>query len=324
MASRLFVALDLDDDIRRALARWRDDIASIDHGIRPVPLESLHVTLCFLGTCALEDVDAIAAACAITAGLPIKGLRLGGAMWLPRRRPRALAVTIEDPTGTLARAQAAIADALAAGGWYRRESRPFLAHVTVARVVGDRRLRGISPPTPPPSLGLAGTPTVTLYRSHPSPAGSRYEALRTVSVDAGSAPVTLRSDDPVAVVRGFHAEQASAYAGGDLDRLRPLLAADVVWHVPGRSRIAGEHRGVDAVLAYFATRRRLTDQTFRVTVHDIVASGDRVIQLAGGRAERDGTTVGWETVGIFRVAEARIAECWLVPFDLYAFDEVWS
>jgi hypothetical protein len=29
-------------------------------------------------------------------------------------------------------------------------------------------------------------------------------------------------------------------------------------------------------------------------------------------------------VGIFRVHEDRIVECWLVPFDQYAFDEIWS
>jgi hypothetical protein len=106
--------------------------------------------------------------------------------------------------------------------------------------------------------------------------------------------------------------------------LRPLLTPDVIWHVPGRSLIAGEHRGVDAVLAYFDLRRRLTDETFRVTVHEIVAAGERVIQLAGGHAERGGVPVSWETVGIFRVAGGRIAECRLIPFDLYGFDEVWS
>jgi ketosteroid isomerase-like protein len=101
------------------------------------------------------------------------------------------------------------------------------------------------------------------------------------------------------------------------------LSQDVVWHVPGHSAIAGEHRGIDAVLAYFAKRRAMTDATFRVTVHGTALIGDRVVQLAGGRAERDGETVVWETAGVFRVAGGLIAECWLVPFDLYAFDQIW-
>jgi 2'-5' RNA ligase len=181
--ARLFVALDLDDDARSALARWQADIVSSDPGIRSVPLDALHVTLCFLGLRALEEVDAIAAACAIRSGAPIKCLRLGEAIWLPRRRPRVLAVAIEDETGALGRVQSAIAGALSAAGWYRPEPRRFLAHVTVARVAGDRRLRGASPSPPPPPLSLAETATVTLYRSHLSPGGSRYEALRIVPID---------------------------------------------------------------------------------------------------------------------------------------------
>jgi len=67
----------------------------------------------------------------------------------------------------------------------------------------------------------------------------------------------------------------------------------------------------------------MTDLTFGVTVHGLSVIGDRVVQLAGGRAVRDGRELDWETVGVFRVEGDRIAECWLVPFDLYAFDEIW-
>src|SRR5205807_379239 len=99
---------------------------------------------------------------------------------------------------------------------------------------------------------------------------------------------------------------------------------DVVWHVPGRSAISGEHKGIEAVLAYFAQRRTMTDASFRVTVRGLSTIGNRVVQLAGGSAMRDGRSVHWETVGVFRVAGARIAECWLIPFDLYEFDAIWG
>jgi ketosteroid isomerase-like protein len=125
-------------------------------------------------------------------------------------------------------------------------------------------------------------------------------------------------------VRRFHAEQARLYAGGAVDGVRDVLRDDVVWHVPGASAIAGEHRGIDAVLAYLERRRDMTDATFRVTVHGAALIAGRVVQLAGGRAVRDGLEVTWETVGVFRVAEGRIAECWLIPFDQAAFDRIWS
>ena len=178
---RLFVALDLDDAARAALVSWRAGVLSAHPRVRPVAEDALHLTLCFLGTCSIEDVDAIGAACAIGSPAPVAGLRLGAAMWLPRGRPRVLTVAIEDDTGTLARVQSALAQALGEGGWYRPLERPYLAHVTVGRVAKDQRLRTSPPPSPPP-VALAETATVTLYRSHLSPGGSRYEAVRIVPV----------------------------------------------------------------------------------------------------------------------------------------------
>jgi ketosteroid isomerase-like protein len=77
-------------------------------------------------------------------------------------------------------------------------------------------------------------------------------------------------------------------------------------------------------MSYFERRRALARATFKVNVRDVVASGDLVFQLAGGTAELGGREVAWETVGVFRVRDGRIAEGRLVPFDQYLFDELWS
>ena len=129
---------------------------------------------------------------------------------------------------------------------------------------------------------------------------------------------------PESVVREFHEVQGRFYAGGPADPLAERLTEEVVWHVPGRNRIAGDHRGRERVLDYFALRRELTDATFRVKVGAIMASGDAVVQFADGEAEREGRRLEWRTVGVFRVADAQIAECWLIPLDQPAFDEAWS
>jgi ketosteroid isomerase-like protein len=126
------------------------------------------------------------------------------------------------------------------------------------------------------------------------------------------------------VVREFHERQRRFYAGGDAEPLREMLADDVVWHVPGRSPIAGEHEGIEAVMAYFERRRKLARATFRVHVREVLSSDDLVIQLAGGTAELGGAERAWETVGVFRVRDGKIAEGRLIPFDQYLFDEVWS
>lgn len=316
--ARLFVALELAPEAQQALVDWRSRALSGLSGLRMVRPEDLHVTLCFLGSRRATEIEPIGAACGVAAGEPVAESRFAEAIWLPSRRPRVLAVELEDRDGALARIQAAVSSALVSGGWYAPESRPFLAHVTVARVAKDARIKPASLPAPPGFEFRCSR--VTLYRSRLSPAGARYESLRLVEL--GSAPGAA---DPVSVVRRFHAVQARVYGGGgSADELGDLLSDDVVWHVPGGSAIAGEHRGVESVLAYVDARRRIMDNTFRVTVHGAAVIAGRVVQLAGGHAVRDGAEVTWETVGVFRVEAGRIAECWLIPFDQPAFDRIWS
>jgi ketosteroid isomerase-like protein len=131
-------------------------------------------------------------------------------------------------------------------------------------------------------------------------------------------------EDPAALVRRFHGVQAAFYGGGPIEPLIGFLAEDIRWHVPGRNAIAGDYAGRDEVLAYFEHRRRLARATFRLSVRDVVAAGERVFQLVGGTVERSGERRSWETVGVLRVTRGRIHECWLLPFDQYVFDEVWS
>jgi 2'-5' RNA ligase len=314
---RLFVALSLPPAVRAALGEWRDAAAHQVGGLRPVASESLHVTLCFLGSQPADAVGAIADSCAVAGSAEVPRLTLAEPVWLPGRRPRVLGVSVADDRGVLAGVQAGLSAALSDGGWYSPESRPFFAHVTVARVAHGARVRPVELGKPP-ALEFEGA-EVVLYRSRTSRSGARYEPLMRVAVGAGA-----RRHDPLSVVRDFHRLQACAYADGVLEPLRELLRADVVWHVPGRSAIAGEHHGVDAVLAYFDRRRSMTGATFRITIHGVSLIGDRVVQFAGGTAMRDGEPVSWETVGVFRVADGQIAECWLVPFDLYAFDRIWT
>jgi ketosteroid isomerase-like protein len=223
-----------------------------------------------------------------------------------------LAVQLKDSSGRLERLQAALTEALSGGGWYASEFRRFFPHVTIARLGRGERTRADRLEAPP-GHRFKGT-ALTLYRSWLGGAGAAYEPQRTIRL----------SEDPVEAVTRFHVEQRHAYAGGELEPLRARLTEDIVWHVPGRSRIAGDHRGIDDVLAYFDARRRLTDETFRITVHGVSVIDGRVVQLAGGTAVRNGRELCWETVGVFRVEDGRIAEAWLVPFDQQAFDEIWG
>jgi uncharacterized protein len=126
------------------------------------------------------------------------------------------------------------------------------------------------------------------------------------------------------LVAELHRRQAAMYAGGPVEPVAGLLAADIVWHVPGSSPIAGEHRGAEAVLEYFAKRRELASATMKMHPGEILADEEAVVQLVDGTARFDGEEVRWRTVGVYRVADGKIREVWLVPLDLDRFDRIWA
>ena len=183
----MFLALDLPDPARAAIASWRDLVSSGRRDLRPVPPEALHVTLVFLGwqdeSAAARIADA--ALGALPAGPPAR-LTPVELRSVPPRNPRLFALDLEDESGRATALQAAAAAALEAGGWYRPEERPFWPHLTLARVKrGERRVPPL-PDEPPPPREPFEAPVVTLYRSTLRSQGALYEPLaRALPADAG-------------------------------------------------------------------------------------------------------------------------------------------
>jgi RNA 2',3'-cyclic 3'-phosphodiesterase len=142
--------------------------------LREVAVAQLHITLCFLGSQPVEALDALSDVVRARHP-PASELALGQPLWLPPRRPGVLAIEIDDPAGSLSALQTDVAAALTELGAYEAERRRFLPHVTVARVRRGRRVRPWPLKAPAPLPFVA--PSLTLYRSHPGPGASRYEAL---------------------------------------------------------------------------------------------------------------------------------------------------
>jgi 2'-5' RNA ligase len=185
--ARLFVAVDPPPQACEQLAAWTR-AASAGLGLRagkggrpPLRLlsaEALHLTLCFLGSRPVGEIAAIAGALSPGSG-PVGELRVGAPVWLPPRRPRALAVEVHDDDGGLTALQTDVGRAIAAVSGWEPERRRFRAHITLARIGAGsvlRSSRGESslPATPP----LRFTPAaLILYRSWLSRAGASYEPL---------------------------------------------------------------------------------------------------------------------------------------------------
>lgn len=181
---RLFVALELPDDVRGAIAAWQrgwDDPA-----LRPVPAENLHMTLVFLGSRDPADLEAIAEAAFSRVDSPAPVVAIDPEpVGRPRgRRPGLFA--LEAPSPGAEALQAQVVDGLVAAGLHEREERPFWPHITVARV--RRAKRGSRSPAaverPPGRLPehmfvFRPTPLIrlTLFRSQTRRGGAVYEPM---------------------------------------------------------------------------------------------------------------------------------------------------
>lgn len=133
MSARLFVAVEVDEEDRRALAAWARAAVGEAAGMRLVPADDVHLTLAFLGHRALDEVEPLGALVERWAGTPAPALRTAGALWLSPRRPHVLTVAVADGDGRLAALHDEVWGALEAFG-FARERRRFRPHLTVARV----------------------------------------------------------------------------------------------------------------------------------------------------------------------------------------------
>jgi RNA 2',3'-cyclic 3'-phosphodiesterase len=192
----MFLALDLPDDAREALAGWRDALLASRTDVRPVRSEALHVTLVFLGWQDESAAERISEAAfgSLPAGPPPR-LAATEVRPIPPTGARLFALDLDDEQGRASALQAAMSDALEAGGWYRPEKRPFWPHITLARVKRGERRVPPPPDAPAPPTDPFDAAVVTLYRSTLRPQGPIYEPLgRTVAGDARD-PATRPAPD---------------------------------------------------------------------------------------------------------------------------------
>jgi 2'-5' RNA ligase len=184
--ARLFVALDLPEEVREGIVAWGRE-ALADPALRPVAPESLHVTLAFLGYRPEKEIERIAEAVRECAGPAPWVELLDPVQRPPRGRARIYALPALSP-GTEA-LQAGVEQRLGQEGFYKPEKRPFWPHVTVARVRpearGSRRPAVVSssPGNLPKGLTEARVcRRMTLYRSELQPSGARYVPLAQVQL----------------------------------------------------------------------------------------------------------------------------------------------
>jgi uncharacterized protein len=72
----------------------------------------------------------------------------------------------------------------------------------------------------------------------------------------------------------------AAFAKGDFAALSDLFAGDVLFRATGRNRVRGDYRGRDAVYGLFGKFMEITEGTFHIDVHAVLADDERGVALA--------------------------------------------
>jgi ketosteroid isomerase-like protein len=118
----------------------------------------------------------------------------------------------------------------------------------------------------------------------------------------------------------------SAYESGDDEALERIVDEDVTYHVPGRSRYSGHHRGRDKILAVWNEQKDVMSGRAYVTeAYDFAETDQHVIMLARAKARRDdGSSVEYREANVYRFEEGRLAECRVHIFDLHEFEAFWG
>jgi RNA 2',3'-cyclic 3'-phosphodiesterase len=187
---RLFVAIELPDEQKQALAGLQDSMRSEitrrfrDVRVRWTQRESMHLTLKFLGATPPDRLESVHNALASAVpDPPAFNLSLAYAgTFAGRRPPQVIIAGVSGQTNALHELVERIETELKIAGW-PREKRPFRAHITLARLSQDlsnETRRAIAETAAMAKLNSRHVwpiDHVSLMQSHLGREGARYERI---------------------------------------------------------------------------------------------------------------------------------------------------
>jgi ketosteroid isomerase-like protein len=116
-----------------------------------------------------------------------------------------------------------------------------------------------------------------------------------------------------------------AVAERDLDAALDCFSEDAVWVLPGRSAIAGEHRGRAAIRDDFLSKvGPLSGGTFKAGLVEVAVGDAHVVAVQHATAEFRGKVLDITACQLIRVADGKIVEIRGHYSDQYALDDFWS
>jgi len=186
---RLFLALDIDPEIRARIAQFMDGVRGFAPDARWVSAESLHLTLKFIGEWPGERLDELKRTLAEVRGQPTEITFSGTGFFPTPKSARVFWIGIQ--AGPELASLAGAVDTAASSLGIEKEQRAFTPHLTLARTGSGRpqrmssdranfsfrRLQEKLAAMPAPVFGTMSPREFFLYESKLSPKGAEYTKL---------------------------------------------------------------------------------------------------------------------------------------------------
>jgi ketosteroid isomerase-like protein len=102
------------------------------------------------------------------------------------------------------------------------------------------------------------------------------------------------------------------------------MGHDVVWHEPGRSSLAGDCKGPEAVLGFLEQLKARRGGTFKIEILDVLSEPERAVVLQRETATRNGKALDVIAAVDFEIHNGKITEVTVYQADTYQFDGFWG
>jgi uncharacterized protein len=130
----------------------------------------------------------------------------------------------------------------------------------------------------------------------------------------------MMADVDASVVRQFY----QSFAARDFEAVRSCFAPDALWHLPGKSAIAGDHVGWDAIFTDFLAKiGPLSGGTFKAELMDIAVGEQYVVAIQHATASHNGKSLDITGCQLMRIEDGKIVEVRGHYSDQEALDTFW-
>ncbi len=115
-------------------------------------------------------------------------------------------------------------------------------------------------------------------------------------------------------------DQDAAMSKGDMAGFWAPFADDVIAHIGGRSKLAGDLKGVGELQATFATFMGALGDGAELETHDILANDTHGVVIQSFRGKKGGKSLDARGVALFHFTGDKISEAWFFDEDPYTAD----